>query len=145
MTVIAPTAPAVAGVTPRLRLRPPGASPGPVDGVWLPRSRDLAAELVPLLAELRRAGHTVRRVTYDLTAWQPAGRRLAAEGVLVRLSGFHLPRPETVRLLSTSGATALVLAVVDPDVPVEETAAVLDLTVQPLPHHPDPQPCISGA
>jgi hypothetical protein len=99
----------------------------------------------------------VRRVTYDLSAWEPAGRRLAAEGVVVRLSGFHLPRPETLRLLSTSGATALVLAVVDPARPADEAAAALagidadmyepDVAAAavPRPRHPDPQQCVSGA
>jgi hypothetical protein len=140
----------------RLRLRPASRAPAAVDGVWLPRSRDLARELLPLLAELRRAGHVVRRVSYDLSAWQPIGRRLSAEDQVVRLSGFHLPRPETLRLVATSGAPALVLAVVDPALPADEAAALFagtsyDPTVAvPAPRPSTPSPiagdqCMSGA
>jgi hypothetical protein len=114
MTVTAPPVRVGGGV--RLLLSRASAGPAAVDGSWRPRSRDLAAELVPLLDELQRAGHVVRRVTYDLHAWEPAARRLTEQGVEVRLNGFHLPRPETVRL-SAAGSPALLLAVVDPGPP----------------------------
>ena len=113
MTVTAPPPPVDTAA--RVRLAPASAGPAAVDGTWSPRSRDLAAELVPLLDELRRAGHVVRRVTYDLDAWEPAARRLTEQGVDVRLNGFHLPRPETVRV-SAAGSPAVVLAVVAPAV-----------------------------
>ena len=60
---------------------------GFVDGGWWPRSDDLAAELPELLAQMSTAGYQVRRVAYNLDAWDPAPRRLTVAGRVVRLGG----------------------------------------------------------
>ncbi|HVW42648.1 MAG TPA: DUF5994 family protein, partial [Amycolatopsis sp.] len=44
----------------------------------------------------------IERVTYNLTAWQSAGRRLRTEGGIVRLEGFHMQRPGTVAITGQS-------------------------------------------
>lgn len=70
----APGAPEVPkSFEPRARLQlgvaalPQGAAE--VDGVWWPRSLDLAFEVQPLLAALRAAGWHGRGVMYNLDAW----------------------------------------------------------------------------
>lgn len=70
----------------RMSVKPDGPTTGDVDGAWWPGSRDLAIELPTLLA----AGlGWVERVTYNLSVWKPAPRRLAADGRVVRLEGFR--------------------------------------------------------
>jgi hypothetical protein len=94
----------------RLRLKPKDAPPSTLDGAWWPRSRDLLAEL-PLLVEVlaMRLGY-ITRVTYVVTEWDEAPRRLEIAGHVVRLHGLragpeHLvtvtgPEPHRVSLLT---------------------------------------------
>ncbi|WIX75136.1 DUF5994 family protein [Amycolatopsis carbonis] len=81
-----------------------------MDGAWWPRSRDLVAELPPLVEVLAmRLGYTTR-VTYATTEWDKAPRRLEIAGHVVRLHGVraaagHLvtvtgPEPHRVSLLT---------------------------------------------
>ncbi|WP_159846593.1 DUF5994 family protein [Nocardia sp. CY41] len=51
--------------TPRLRLRPRGEGSDCAEGVWWPRTRDLAAELPGLFTVLRPRLGPVWRVVYD--------------------------------------------------------------------------------
>src|SRR5919112_5460245 len=61
----------------RLRLKPKAATTGVVDGGWWPRSRDLAVELPGLLAVLAVRLGRIERVSYHLTEWAPAVRKIS--------------------------------------------------------------------
>lgn len=101
----------------RLKLKPNAPATGSVDGAWWPRSRDLSAELPALLAALANRLGAVERVSYNLTAWDTAPRRLDIDGRQVRLGGFHAQHPHTVDVIGSSGSrlTLLVLpSVTDP-------------------------------
>lgn len=95
----------------RLKLKPKAPATGHVDGAWWPRSRDLSSELPVLLAVLADRLGPVERVSYNLTAWDAAPRRLDIGGRQVRLGGFHAQHPHTVDVIGPSGSrlTLLVL------------------------------------
>ncbi|MCW0214402.1 MAG: DUF5994 family protein [Pseudonocardia sp.] len=117
MTSAAPTrtttAPATDAV--RLSLKPSAPTTGFVDGAWWPRSRDLVAELVPLLEALAPVMGTVERVSYNLTAWGATARRLPLAGGLVHLAGYHTQAADTIDVIGRDGL--LTLLVVPPDAP----------------------------
>lgn len=98
----------------RLRLKPKAPTTGFVDGAWWPRSRDLATELPALLAVLAVRPGRIERVTYNLTRWQPATRRLTIQGHTVRLEGFVSQQPDTVTVTG-QGRQRLTLLVVPPE------------------------------
>jgi hypothetical protein len=111
----------------RLRLQPPAPILGTetADGVWWPRSLDLVAELAPLLAAMRAAGHAVRRVTYNLDAWLPAPRKPVVNGAVVRLGGYRMLSPRVLHLTSPDSASPFVLLVIPPSADPEVAAAAL--------------------
>lgn len=98
----------------RLSLKPQAAPTGFVDGVWWPRSRDLATELPPLLAALTDRLGAVNQVSYNLDTWDTAPRRLVDDGQRVRLGGFHTMHPHGVDVVGLNG-TRLVLLALPPD------------------------------
>jgi len=97
--------------TPRLKLKPKAPATGSVDGAWWPRSLDLSAELPALLAVLAIRLGQIPRVSYNLTAWDTAPRRIQVDGQTVRLGGFHSQNPHTVDVIGLDGRriTLLVL------------------------------------
>lgn len=88
------------------------------DGTWSPRSSDLLEELPPLLEEMQRRGMPVTRVSFPVSEWDDAARKVQLAGGLVRLGGFRSMPENTVRLTST-GDRSLVLDVV----PAQRTSA----------------------
>jgi len=96
-----------------LQLKPKAPTTGYVDGAWWPRSRNLPTELPALLAALIVRLGRVQRVSYNLTTWEPAHRRIHINGQLVRLGGFHTQHPHTVDLIETNG-TRITLLVLPP-------------------------------
>jgi hypothetical protein len=105
-TVLAPPRQAL-----RLTLKPKAPVTGYVDGAWWPRSRDLAAELPPLLAVLATRLGPVHRVSYNITAWEAAPRRLEVGGRQVRLGGFHVQDAHAVDVIGPSGSRLTLLVV----------------------------------
>ena len=99
----------------RITFRQPVSGTGFIDAAWWPRSRDLSAELPPLLDVLWTAGREITRITYNLAAWEPAPRRLPIEGRTVRLGGFATSDPLTVRLSDAWGRERFDLVVIAPD------------------------------
>ncbi len=91
------------------------------DGTWHPRSSDLLQELPPLLEEMQRRGMPVTRVSFPVTEWDDAARKVQLAGGLVRLGGFRSMAARTVRLTST-GDRALVLDVVPAQQPSPDPA-----------------------
>jgi Family of unknown function (DUF5994) len=73
----------------RLRLDPGMPGRGSPAGTWWPRSRDLSAELPPLLAELAAGHGRIGWVAYNLAEWDPAPRCIRNGDVVVRLGGFR--------------------------------------------------------
>lgn len=95
----------------RLKLKPKAPTTGYVDGAWWPRSWDLSTELPALLAVLAIRLGRVHRVSYNLTTWNAAHRRLNVDGHEVRLGGFHAQHPHTIDVIGPTGIrlTLLVL------------------------------------
>jgi len=101
-------------LTLRLKLKPRAPITGYVDGAWWPRSLDLSAELPALLAVLAIRLGRVQRVSYNLTTWDTAPRRLPMDGHQVRLGGFHAQHPHTVDVIGSDGSR-LTLLVLPPE------------------------------
>jgi hypothetical protein len=97
----------------RLKLKPKAPTTGYVDGAWWPRSWDLSTELPALLAVLAIRLGRVARVSYNLTTWNAAHRRVNVDGHQVRLGGFHAQDPHTIDVIASNG-TRLTLLVLPP-------------------------------
>jgi hypothetical protein len=98
----------------RLKLKPKAPTTGQVDGAWWPRTRELSAELPALLAVLAvRLGRT-ERVSYNLTAWDTAPRRITVDGRQIRLGGFHSQHPDTVDVIGPN-EPRITLLVIPPE------------------------------
>ena len=114
-----------------------GDGSSPVDGAWFPRTRDLAAELPELIAELDRRGVRVERFTYPLDAWSPVPRKLALQDRVVRTGGFRSMDPGVVCLTWAGGTRRADLLVVPPETDVLTGARALRLcTRRGLPRSP---------
>jgi hypothetical protein len=98
----------------RLKLKPKAPTTGYVDGAWWPRSRDLSAELPALLAVLAVRLGRVRRVSFNLTDWTTAPRRIAVDGQPIRLGGFHSQHTHTVDVIGPN-EPRITLLVIPPD------------------------------
>lgn len=72
----------------RISLKPHTEHPGMVNGAWWPRSRDLAAELPPLIAALDAAWGQIHRVTVNVRMWPEIPRRLVTGLHTVRVGWF---------------------------------------------------------
>ncbi|GAA3872893.1 DUF5994 family protein [Saccharothrix violaceirubra] len=95
----------------RLRLRPKAPATGHVDGAWWPCSRDLVTELPALLAVVAVRLGDVLRVSYALSEWNAAPRRLATDTRPVRLEGFHSRPAHTLDLVAADGHRLTLLVV----------------------------------
>ncbi len=98
----------------RLKLKPKAPTTGYVDGAWWPRSRDLSAELPALLAVLAVRLGRVHRVSYNLTDWTAAPRRITVDGQPVRLGGFHSQHTHTVDVIGPN-EPRITLLVIPPE------------------------------
>src|SRR5947209_583589 len=99
----------------RLTLIDPPGQRTTLDGAWWPRTRSLSDELPGLVQELHRRGIRVTRVTYNPEAWEPAPRRLAADGRIIRLGWFRSIDPQLLDLTGDSQRGRLDLLVILPD------------------------------
>jgi hypothetical protein len=94
----------------RLKLKPrSGSTSGFVDGGWWPRSRDLSAELSDLLAVLAIRLGPVERVSYRLSDWEPAVRRIVVDGGLVHLVGYRGRPVSTVDVIAAKDRVTLLV------------------------------------
>ncbi|WTO36203.1 DUF5994 family protein [Streptomyces achromogenes] len=71
-----------------LRLETTHAREGILDGAWWPRSRDIGAELPPLISALTEYLGPVTRVGLDSGAWDGLPARLTVDGRVVHLDSF---------------------------------------------------------
>lgn len=95
----------------RLKLKPKAPATGYVDGAWWPRSRNLSAELPALLAVLAVRLGRIRRVSYNLTAWDAAPRSITVDGLPVRLGGFHSQHTHTIDVIGQNDPLITLLVV----------------------------------
>ncbi len=110
---------------PRLRMKPKAPPSGVVDGAWWPRSRDLADQLPALLTELWDRLGGVERVSYNLTAWPGAPRRISVGGRLLRLGGYRTQDPLSIDLVGGTGRRVTTLLVVPIEASDDEAEAAL--------------------
>jgi hypothetical protein len=85
-----------------------------LDGAWWPRSTNLAADLPSLVAEFRRRGVRITRVSYHPQLWDPASRKVRVGDRVVRLGWFRTIDPHLVSLTG-SNRERVELLVVPPD------------------------------
>ncbi len=146
MATANPVAPANAPVTRPERESPPAAPPvtqgdaparlslrwdggdrtTSLDGGWWPRTTSLVDELPDLVLQLRRRELRISRVTYNPTLWDPAPRRVDADGHVVRLGWFMDIDPHLVRLSASGGEPSLRLLVVPPDTAAGPAARAME-------------------
>jgi hypothetical protein len=126
------------GIDVRVSLRADAGTGGSAfDGAWFPRTRDLAAEVPELIAELDRRGVRIERFTYALDAWSPAPRKVVVQGRTVRTGGFRSMDPGVVCLTWDGGTKRADLLVVPPETDVLTGARALRLcTRRGLPRSP---------
>ncbi|AXE22190.1 hypothetical protein C0216_00910 [Streptomyces globosus] len=86
----------------RLALTPHTSMAGLLDGAWWPYSRDLAAELPPLVDALRDRFGRVTRITANPAPWPPAPYRVSVGGYAVHIGWFTGQPRDTMILLSYS-------------------------------------------
>ena len=103
------------GDTVRLALIDPPAERTTLDGAWWPRSRSLTAELPGLVEDLHHRGIRVTRVAYHPDGWDPAPRRLTADGRIIRLGWFRRLDPQLLNLTGDFTRGRIDLLVVPPD------------------------------
>ena len=99
----------------RLALIDPPAARTTLDGAWWPRTRNLARELPPLIEALQHRGIRVTRVTYHPDSWEPATRRMAANGRTIRLGWFRGIDRQLLNLTGDLTRRRVDLLVVPPD------------------------------
>lgn len=115
----------------RISFRQPVSTSGFIDAAWWPRSRDLTAELQPLLEVLWTAAREINRITFNIAAWDPAPRRMSIDGRIVRLGGFATSDPLTVRLSDVRGVERIDVLVIAADTDSSLAERALLLASQP--------------
>ncbi|OBA56702.1 hypothetical protein A5780_23895 [Nocardia sp. 852002-20019_SCH5090214] len=115
--------------TPRLRLRPRGDGTGRVDGVWWPRTQDLAAELPGLLTVLRPHLGPVRRVVYDPTGWSPSTRHLQLGSHRIPLDPYRFELFNTMYVCSVHGIVVILQVVLSTTADTVANAALAAVPV----------------
>lgn len=96
---------------PRLELKPNIPTSAWVDGAWWPQTRDLAAELPPLLTALTDRVGTVAVVGYHLNAWSHAGPQLDTGSGTIILQGFTADDPQTILIIGANGKRVTLVVV----------------------------------
>jgi Family of unknown function (DUF5994) len=108
-----------------------------LDGAWWPHSDSLVDELPPLIAELRRRGAHITRVTYNPDLWGPAPRRLEVDGRIIHLGWFRGIDPHLLGLTEANGRHRLDLLVVPPGTTRADAArAMTEATARKNRHTP---------
>lgn len=114
-------------IAPRLRTRPRRDGTGYIDGVWWPRTQNLAAELPGLLTVLRPHLGPVRRVVYDPTGWSPSARHLQLGSHRIHLDAYPFELFNMMYVYSAHGVVVVlevILSTTDGSVANAALAAV---------------------
>jgi hypothetical protein len=108
--------------------RPGGAFERFVDGGWWPHSLELTAELPALISAAEAAGlGSVRRVSYHLSGWNPAPRRAAMLGRVIKLSGYRTQPAAAISLVDGSGWDHIDIVVIPPDTDPDVARRALEI------------------
>jgi Family of unknown function (DUF5994) len=107
--------------------RQPVSRTGFVDAGWWPRSRDLTAELPALLEILWTASREITRVSYSMSFWDKAPRRMLVEGRPVRLGGFSYQSELLLTVVDARNADRIDFLVIPPETPPDVAARALEL------------------
>ena len=110
----------------RLSLDPATGRQAGIRGGWWPRSRDAAAEVPGLIAELSTRAGRVRRVALQADAFDNIPRKLTAGGRKVPVAWFRYMNMHTV-IVTMAGRDDLVLLVIPPSASPEAAAEALEL------------------
>ncbi|MCW4352877.1 DUF5994 family protein [Hoyosella sp. YIM 151337] len=113
----------------RLRMKPPGAQAGAVDGVWWPHTDDLTLE-IPLLQEFCRTLGRIDRVAYSLFEWASAPAAVVHNDHRIKLDGYRFHTRHTLHVRYVNG-TALRLLILPPQSAPDAAAAALSVAAQP--------------
>ncbi|HET9257472.1 MAG TPA: DUF5994 family protein [Pseudonocardiaceae bacterium] len=125
----------------RLRLKPSGSARGAVDGVWWPRSRDPAVELVALTEELGAQRTAVRGIALTRAGWDSAPRRIRlASGRKVAVDWFRGGDVRMVRIIDTNYQRRDLLII-----PADTTPALAELALTRATDGQDPHISASGS
>ncbi|MFC9702363.1 DUF5994 family protein [Streptomyces sp. NPDC056943] len=84
----------------RLSLTPKTVPARPMDGAWWPRSRDLIAELPPLVDALEERYGRITRVAVNPTHWPVIPHKVPVTGHIVHVGWFTEQDPDKMILLS---------------------------------------------
>jgi hypothetical protein len=100
----------------RLRLKPASTHPGMVNGAWWPRSRDLVAELPPLIAELDGAWGRIYHATVQVNMWPVIPKKVRTGQHVVRVGWYDAEQdPHDICLISLRGGRRWDLLVIPPE------------------------------
>ena len=113
----------------RLQLKPDPPASAYLDGVWWPRSTQLAIELAGLVARLSDRLGQVTMVGYHLDAWPETPAQIEIAGLTVQLQGFTSHEPASVIVFGRDGHY-LTLLVIPSDVSDEIAQQELDAVSQ---------------
>jgi hypothetical protein len=115
---------------PRLQLKPDPPVSASLDGVWWPRSPQLAIELPGLVARLSDRLGQITMVGYHLDAWPETPPQVEIAGLTVQLQGFTSNEPASVIVFGRDGHF-ITLLVIPSDVSDEIARQGLDAASQP--------------
>ncbi|MEU0602222.1 DUF5994 family protein [Streptomyces sp. NPDC006393] len=101
---------------------------GILDGAWWPRSRDIGAELPPLITALTRHLGPVMRVGVDSSAWDGLPTRLLVDGRIVHIDSF--PAGDDTVLITRGDRDLFLLLVVPPDTEPDAARAAMARAVR---------------
>ncbi|MFE2721900.1 DUF5994 family protein [Kitasatospora sp. NPDC059327] len=119
------TTPAARDSTARLSLTPSGVRPGPLDGAWWPRSRDLLLELPALAADIDERWGRVTRITVNPAQWPVIPPRIPVTGHTVHAGWFTTEQDEHTIAVFSYAPRRLNLLVVPPETDAVSAARLM--------------------
>lgn len=117
---------------PRLSLGPAGSAPGRLDGAWWPRSRDLAAELRSLTAELDGRWGRITRATVNPAYWPEIPRKVQVSGHVMHVGWFAAEQDPHQLMLLSYRVGRWDLLVVPPETPPATAAWLMAAASDPM-------------
>lgn len=111
-----------------LRLETTHAREGILDGAWWPRSRNMGAELPPLITALTEHLGPVSRVGLDAAAWEELPTRLMVDDRVVHIDSF--PVGDDTVLITRGDRDYFSLLVVPPDTAPDAARAAMARAVR---------------
>ncbi|MFE1546945.1 DUF5994 family protein [Streptomyces sp. NPDC058718] len=118
----------------RLSLSQKTTPAGPMDGAWWPRSRDLTAELPPLVDALEEQYGRITRVAVNPTHWPVIPHKVPATGHIVHVGWFTEQDPGKMILLSYTVGRCDLLVIPPETEPAEAARLMSTDAALPLRH-----------